>query len=900
MRPTPWSRNLDRAATILRFSTYFGGSSADEGWGLAYSSNDFLSVAGRTSSPDFPQVDPLQAGYGGGASDGFLVRLVPQACAVSFSTFMGGPDADRATDVSASANTLAVVGDAGPGFPTTGAAFQTTFGGGVTDAWVRRIDTTLTADLVLTKTDSPDPVLPGGTLTYTLTVTNNGTSGTYNVVLIDTLSANTTFLSSTPGAPVCTYSAGVVTCNLGCMEAGAQQTVTIQVRVANNAPPTITNNATVTSAVTDPSPNSAPATTTVTQVADLEVVKTATAATVLTGAPVTYLLTVRNTGPSTATGVVLLDTLPAGMSFVSSTPGSPTCTHSAGIVSCNLGSLGALAPPLSVSITANATSPGTWVNSATVASAEVDPDTASNTDEVTVVVSDPPERLPVFAATSTGGALAGTGRNVLQWTNPPAGGPYSELRILWNVSTPGTSDCAFPSNPTGPSDGAFNLPAPPLGAKGEQDHPGLELNTAYCYTAWTVVPGPVYSPARSVKARPFDSTGKVRWAYATGATSMVAPGISPGGLLTTVSNDNVLHEIGRDGAKPGEWPGAFYPPAFASPSQARPPVVPTAIIAGSSRITYVSTQDGRAHAVDADTGAVRWDSPVLAPGLQGAVGGMFTAFGGSHDQVFVGTWDSVGDNAFYALDAATGVPVGPGFDNTGGANGIGVVSSGPTVDYSGNKVYFTSRRKVPGPGTNHTVWCLNITAGGLTLAWSLPLGDIDVAPVLRNGRLYVASLNTVYSLDVAAPGTYHSTALPAGENVKGFVFPDRDSTKVYFSTTNKVWGFDDQGAGPGFVPLWPAVTLPTPGPANRPSFVVFGRSTPYIYVGGSDGRLWQLDTTGATMLPAPVPPSLLSVALGAPGPTVGAPSLDVLVVPNVIYVGTEEGVVYAVQVPLTP
>ena len=396
-----------------------------------------------------------------------------------------------------------------------------------------------------------------------------------------------------------------------------------------------------------------------------------------------------------------------------------------------------------------------------------------------------------------------------------------------------------------------------------------------------------------MKARPFDTTvGKVRWAYSTGATSVVAPGISPGGVLTSVSNDRVLHEMWRDGANRGEWPAAFFPPAFGGPAQSRPPVVPTNIIGGSTRLTFVSTQDGRAHAVDADSGLVRWDSAVLAPVLQGAVAGMFTAFGGSVNQVFVGTWDSAGDNAFFTLDAATGLPVGA-FNNGGGSNGIGIVSAGAAVDYPGNKAYFTSRAKVPGPGTTNTVWCMNITGGGLTLAWALPLGDIDVAPVLRNGRLYIATLNTIYSLDVAAPGTFYSTTLPAGENVKGFLFPDRDSTKVYFSTTNKIWGFDDQGPGTGFVQLWPEVSLP--GGGNRPSIALFARSTPYVYVGGSDGKLWQLDTTGATPT---VQPTRLSVDLGAPAPVVGAPSLDTLVTPNRVYVGTEEGVIYALEVPL--
>lgn len=57
----------------------------------------------------------------------------------------------------------------------------------------------LTATSTLTKTDSPDPVAPGGTLTYTLIYTvTNGTA--FNVTINDTLPPELTFVSSTPAA----------------------------------------------------------------------------------------------------------------------------------------------------------------------------------------------------------------------------------------------------------------------------------------------------------------------------------------------------------------------------------------------------------------------------------------------------------------------------------------------------------------------------------------------------------------------------------------------------------------------------------------------------------------------------------------------------------------------------
>ena len=61
-------------------------------------------------------------------------------------------------------------------------------------------DTTVTpvADLVISKSDSPDPVYAAGTLTYTITVTNNGPSTATNVVVTDTYPSDFSFVSSDP------------------------------------------------------------------------------------------------------------------------------------------------------------------------------------------------------------------------------------------------------------------------------------------------------------------------------------------------------------------------------------------------------------------------------------------------------------------------------------------------------------------------------------------------------------------------------------------------------------------------------------------------------------------------------------------------------------------------------
>jgi hypothetical protein len=79
-----------------------------------------------------------------------------------------------------------------------------------------------------------------------------------------------------------------------------------------------------------------------------------------------------------------------------------------------------------------------------------------------------------------------------------------------------------------------------------------------------------------------------------------------------------------------------------------------------------------------------------------------------------------------------------------------------------------------------------------------------------------------------------------------------------------------------------------PGGA-KPSPVLFVPGSHYVYVGGSDGKLYEIDTLQATPVPKPV-------TLGDGLAVVGAPSYDR--VHNLVHVGTEAGIFYAVQVPL--
>src|SRR5204863_98340 len=187
-------------------------------------------------------------------------------------------------------------------------------------------------------------VIAGNTLTYTITVTNNGPSDAQAVTLTDVLNSslqNPVYCVDTTGtcSPLTSWP-GSNTIALGDMAASSSQIVTINATVnpatANGS--TINNTATVGSSTSDPTPgnNSDSASTTVTTSADLQVTKTAPAnATAGTAAGFDYTLTVTNKGPSNNTGGFhVSDALPAGTTFQTS-GSSSSCSASGQAVTCS-------------------------------------------------------------------------------------------------------------------------------------------------------------------------------------------------------------------------------------------------------------------------------------------------------------------------------------------------------------------------------------------------------------------------------------------------------------------------------------------------------------------------------------------------------------------------------------
>jgi uncharacterized repeat protein (TIGR01451 family) len=110
------------------------------------------------------------------------------------------------------------------------------------------------ADLSVSKSDSPDPVTVGATLTYTIQVTNLGPDEATGATVSDHLPSQTDFLSATASSGSCERKGRNVNCSIGNLGDNPTKansaTVTIQVRPKRAG--TISNTATVDSVENDP------------------------------------------------------------------------------------------------------------------------------------------------------------------------------------------------------------------------------------------------------------------------------------------------------------------------------------------------------------------------------------------------------------------------------------------------------------------------------------------------------------------------------------------------------------------------------------------------------------------------------------------------------------------------
>jgi uncharacterized repeat protein (TIGR01451 family) len=331
-------------------------------------------------------------------------------------------------------------------------------------------------------------VLASSNLIYTISVTNFGPSSASGVVVTDSLPATVTFVSASGGG---LNNSGVVNWSLGALTNG--QTSNLTVTVSAPASGSLTNVASVSTPTGDPNPTNnvtPPVITSVTPVADVGIGKTA-AATVLASSNLVYTISVTNFGPSSASGVVVTDSLPVGVTFVSASGGG---LNNSGVVNWSLGTL-TNGQTSNLTVTVSAPASGSLTNTASVSTPTGDPNPTNNITPPVITSVTPVADIAVFKTGSTninaGSAVLytitatnmgpSTALNVVVRDNLPAGvtfqGASGSYTLSNNVVTwPGVAlamgaSANFTVTMTAPASGSFvNI------ASGTSDTPDPNLN----------------------------------------------------------------------------------------------------------------------------------------------------------------------------------------------------------------------------------------------------------------------------------------------------------------------------------------------------------------------------------------------------------------------------------------
>lgn len=255
-------------------------------------------------------------------------------------------------------------------------------------------------DLAVSKSVEPARIEVGQNATFTLTVRNNGPDTASNVALSDTLPVGLEFISATP-AP--SRQGNTLTWNPDRLEPGqsrsfsvvvrgqvaGQRTNQASVRAAERDRDPANNQAQASLEVVAPPPPPPPPPPSPEPRADLALSKTVSPAQAQVGDRVTYTLTLVNNGPNDATGVVLTDTLPAGLSNIN----AEGAQQSGNTLTWNLGNLPS-GVRRSFTVQATATQAGRLVNDARVRLTETDPNLDNNRAQALLSVAEPPAPPP--------------------------------------------------------------------------------------------------------------------------------------------------------------------------------------------------------------------------------------------------------------------------------------------------------------------------------------------------------------------------------------------------------------------------------------------------------------------------------------------------------------------------
>lgn len=238
-------------------------------------------------------------------------------------------------------------------------------------------------DVVVTKSVNDSTPSPSESITYTVALNNQGPSTAPNVVLSDTIPSGLTFVTGSLQGLSATSDGTTVTFPTIAIDAGDTAIASLVFTVNANADGLITNTASIPDLSADGerdiTNNADSIQIDVIAEVDLEVIKSVSPAEAIVGTNLAYTITVTNNGPSPAADVLVVDTLPAGVAFVSGTgPNGEALSAVGGVITVDGGDL-ANDGSFQITINAVVATIGNKVNSVTVSSATQESNPSNNT-----------------------------------------------------------------------------------------------------------------------------------------------------------------------------------------------------------------------------------------------------------------------------------------------------------------------------------------------------------------------------------------------------------------------------------------------------------------------------------------------------------------------------------------
>ena len=335
----------------LVYSTYLGGDSTDMGYGIAVDGSGNAYVTGQTFSTLFPTLNQYQADPGDVTYDGFVTKINTTksgSASLVYSTYLGGSSDDYGKGIALdnSGNAYVIGYTLSTNFPTLN-QYQTDQANW--DVFVTKIDTTK---------------IGNASLVYSTYLGGNSDDRGFGIAVDN--SGNAYVIGFT-------YSTNFPTLN---------QYQTDQVD----------KDAFITK---------------ISASADIEITKTTDNLEPKVGETFNFTVTVTNNGPATASGLKVTDSVPAGLTYVSSTASTGT-SYSSGT---GIWDIGALADGATATLTigVSGAARGMVTNTALVSALnESDPDSTNDSDSESVTVKIPYSLTIAAGAGGTTNPVPGT------------------------------------------------------------------------------------------------------------------------------------------------------------------------------------------------------------------------------------------------------------------------------------------------------------------------------------------------------------------------------------------------------------------------------------------------------------------------------------------------------------